>query len=105
MQNKVQYLKNSLRFLPLGFLCFCFVIPHIVSAQTDTTKKLEEVKIKTQPIPQTQTITPSQQISVSDFDRYSAFNVADAIRDFAGVNVKDYGGIGGLKTVSVRGLG
>ena len=37
--------------------------------------------------------------------RYSAFNVADAIRDFAGVNIKDYGGIGGLKTVSVRGLG
>lgn len=32
-------------------------------------------------------------------------NAADAMRHFAGTTVKDYGGIGGLKTVSVRGLG
>ena len=32
-------------------------------------------------------------------------NIADAVRRFAGANVKDYGGIGGLKTVSVRSLG
>ncbi len=32
-------------------------------------------------------------------------NMSDAVRRFAGTNVKDYGGIGGLKTVSVRSLG
>ena len=32
-------------------------------------------------------------------------NVADAIRDFSGVQLRDYGGIGGLKTVNVRSLG
>jgi outer membrane cobalamin receptor len=31
--------------------------------------------------------------------------VADAVKHFAGAQVKDYGGVGGLKTVSVRGLG
>ena len=31
--------------------------------------------------------------------------MADAVRRFAGANVRDYGGIGGLKTVSVRSLG
>ena len=31
--------------------------------------------------------------------------MADAVRRFAGTNVRDYGGIGGLKTVSVRNLG
>lgn len=31
--------------------------------------------------------------------------VADAVRRFAGVQLKDYGGAGGLKTVNVRGLG
>ena len=32
-------------------------------------------------------------------------NVADAIRDFSGVQLRDYGGLGGLKTVNVRSLG
>ena len=35
----------------------------------------------------------------------STSNISDVVRLFAGVSVKDYGGIGGIKTVSVRGLG
>lgn len=31
--------------------------------------------------------------------------MADAVRHFTGANVKDYGGVGGLKTVSIRNLG
>ncbi len=31
--------------------------------------------------------------------------VADAVRSFSGVQLKDYGGVGGLKTVNVRSLG
>ncbi|MDB5007483.1 MAG: hypothetical protein JWP45_1876 [Mucilaginibacter sp.] len=105
MQRKARHLKNKLRPLTACMLCFYFFLTFTALAQTDTAKKLKEVKVNTQPLPQIQTITPSQQISTSDFDRYSALTVADAMRDFAGVNIKDYGGIGGLKTVSVRGLG
>ncbi|MCI1640091.1 MAG: TonB-dependent receptor [Bacteroidales bacterium] len=32
-------------------------------------------------------------------------NVADAIRLFSGIQLKDYGGIGGLKTINIRSLG
>ena len=32
-------------------------------------------------------------------------NLADAIRDFSGIQLRDYGGVGGLKTVNVRSLG
>ncbi|MBQ1912740.1 MAG: TonB-dependent receptor [Bacteroidales bacterium] len=32
-------------------------------------------------------------------------NLADAIRDFSGVQLRDYGGVGGLKTINVRSLG
>jgi len=85
-------------------LCF-LLLPAVLFAQKDTTKKLKDVNISTSSLPQIQTIAPSQQITANDFDRYSAVNVADAIRDFPGVIIKDYGGIGGLKTVSVRGLG
>src|SRR5437588_7435683 len=105
MQRKTTWLKKLMPVLPAGMLCFSFILPVKVSAQTDTTKKLKEVKVSTSPIPQVQTLAPSQQISAADFEHYSAFNVADAIRNFSGVNIKDYGGIGGLKTVSVRGLG
>lgn len=34
-----------------------------------------------------------------------AVSLADAVKRMSGVNVHDYGGVGGLKTVSVRGLG
>src|ERR1700761_2208719 len=95
-------------------MCQCItllILPSIVFGQKDTTKKfkdttnkLREVNISSSKAP-LETIIPSQVITAADFDRYSAFNVADAIRDFSGVIIKDYGGIGGLKTVSVRGLG
>ena len=85
-------------------LCY-LLLPAVLFAQKDTTKKLKDVNISTSSLPQLQTIVPSQQITSNDFERYSAINVADAIRDFPGVIIKDYGGIGGLKTVSVRGLG
>jgi vitamin B12 transporter len=75
------------------------------SAQSDTTKKINEVKVSSSAIPQIQNPVPVQSTSVADFKRTASFNVADAIRNFAGVNIKDYGGIGGLKTVSVRSLG
>ncbi len=32
-------------------------------------------------------------------------NLADAIRDFSGIQLRDYGGAGGLKTINVRSLG
>jgi outer membrane cobalamin receptor len=74
-------------------------------AQSDTTKKLKEVTVKANTTPKVQTLTPAQQVTNKDFTRYNAFNVADAVRNFSGVNIKDYGGIGGLKTISVRSLG
>lgn len=74
-------------------------------AQSDTTKKLNQVTISSARAELIKSITPAQQIKADQFIRYSAFNVADAMRGFSGINIKDYGGVGGLKTVSVRGLG
>ena len=82
-----------------------FVVTANAFAQNDTTAKLHEVKISSSLVPQLQSVAPAQSISASEFSRYNAVNVADAIQHFAGVIIKDYGGIGGLKTISVRGLG
>ena len=35
----------------------------------------------------------------------NSFSVADAIRYFSGLQIKDYGGVGGLKTVNIRSMG
>jgi outer membrane cobalamin receptor len=48
---------------------------------------------------------PIQRMNKAEIERIGALSVSDAVRHFSGVSVKDYGGIGGLKTVSVRGLG
>ena len=48
---------------------------------------------------------PVQSVSGDDMRLMGLQNIADAVKKFAGTNVKDYGGIGGMKTVSVRNLG
>src|ERR1700761_1251665 len=90
-----------------GFITACAVLfaPNYLFAQQDTSKKLKQVDIRSNPVPHTQNITPAQSVSSNDFGRYSAVTVADVLRDFAGLIIKDYGGIGGIKTVSVRGFG
>ena len=48
---------------------------------------------------------PVQSFSGDDIRLMGLQNLADAVKKFAGTSVKDYGGIGGMKTVSVRNLG
>ncbi|MBZ4189199.1 TonB-dependent receptor plug domain-containing protein [Niabella beijingensis] len=51
------------------------------------------------------TTTPVQTLTGSRLQRLNSFSVADALRYFSGIQLKDYGGIGGLKTLNVRSLG
>ncbi|OQP62640.1 hypothetical protein A3860_26885 [Niastella vici] len=50
-------------------------------------------------------VTPLQSLTSETLQQLNAPSVGDAARYFSGVLVKDYGGVGGLKTVSVRSLG
>ena len=47
----------------------------------------------------------SHNVNAADIMRYGMQNLADAVRCMPGVSLQDYGGVGGLKTVSIRGLG
>lgn len=49
--------------------------------------------------------SPLQVFNKEELKNLQALQVSDAVKHFAGVTVKDYGGIGGLKTVSIRSLG
>ncbi|MCJ7934381.1 MAG: TonB-dependent receptor [Chryseobacterium sp.] len=50
-------------------------------------------------------ILPAQTLQGEDLERLNSHSVADALRYFSGVQIKDYGGMGGLKTVNIRSLG
>lgn len=49
--------------------------------------------------------SPLQTFSKEELSNLHSLQISDAVKHFAGVTVKDYGGIGGLKTVSIRSLG
>lgn len=46
-----------------------------------------------------------QNLGGEKLQSLSSTSIADALKYFAGVQIKDYGGLGGLKTVNVRSLG
>ncbi len=50
-------------------------------------------------------IVPAQVLSGEQLQRLNSHSVSDALRYFSGVQIKDYGGIGGLKTVNIRSMG
>lgn len=50
-------------------------------------------------------LIPAQTLSGEELHRLNSNSVADALRYFSGVQVKDYGGVGGIKTVNIRSMG
>ena len=77
------------------------------TAQADTiysTKTIDEVTV-TASRNFEKDLLPVQSLGGEQLERMSALSVADAIRYFSGVQIKDYGGVGGLKTVNIRGMG
>ena len=50
-------------------------------------------------------MTPVQRLSGKALEKLNSYSVADALRHFTGVQLKDYGGVGGIKTIDIRSMG
>lgn len=50
-------------------------------------------------------IIKPQRLEGKELEQLNSLSVADAIRFFSGVQIKDYGGVGGIKTVNIRSMG
>jgi len=86
------------------FLCVIALSQSTAYAQTiDTLKNVQKVVVKASRLPRE--VIPVQTLSAEQMKRMSTYSVADAVRYFSGVQIKDYGGIGGLKTVNIRSMG
>ena len=68
----------------------------------DTIMLLQEVEVVAKKYTE---VIPAQKLESKELQRLNSFSVSDAIRYFAGVQIKDYGGVGGLKTVNIRSMG
>lgn len=49
--------------------------------------------------------TPTRHVGARTLRNTGTVSLQEALRTFAGVNVKDYGGLGGMKSVSIRSFG
>lgn len=77
-----------------------------MAAVTDSVVTLDNIDITTSKTKkELSAANVTRQISTEDIDRLGITGISDAIRRMPGVLLRDYGGAGGLKTVSVRGLG
>ena len=80
----------------------------MLSLQTSAQKQdtLPDVQVISDAVQKTAvSVQPLQLLTKKELLLLNAQSVADALKQFSGILVKDYGGIGGLKTVSVRSLG
>lgn len=91
--------------LLLAIIIVCF-LPGMTEAteREDSTRELlrEVVVTARQPA---RDIIPVQTLTGDELRRLNSNSIADALRYFSGVQVKDYGGVGGIKTVNIRSMG
>lgn len=65
--------------------------------------QMEEVEVTARAL--TKDIIVPQALKGIELERLNALSVADALRYFSGIQLKDYGGVGGIKTINVRSMG
>ncbi|MCR5114488.1 MAG: TonB-dependent receptor [Bacteroidales bacterium] len=85
-------------------LLFC--LPLTLLAQTPDTTQLEGVEVIASPNAATvEAIAPTQSIDAKTISTLPTIQVSDVLKLFSGIVIRDYGGVGGMKTVQVRGFG
>lgn len=89
------------RVLCAAFLMYASVLSYGQS-KLDSIQYLDEVTITAKSFKE---VIPSQKLSGKELQNLNSHSVADALRYFSGVQLKDYGGIGGIKTVNIRSMG
>ena len=96
---------KKLFFILLFALCARSVFA-IDEAELDSLYRqfqMEEVEVTARAL--TKDIIVPQVLKGIELERLNALSVADALRYFSGIQLKDYGGVGGIKTINVRSMG
>ena len=81
-------------------LLLCTTSTLVAQSRMDSLQQVQEVEVYGK-----RPLATAQKLSGTDLQALSTTSVADALKYFAGVQIKDYGGLGGLKTINVRSMG
>lgn len=94
----------KLSYFILFSLYGSFACPSVFAqnSKLDSIQRIDEVVITANRYKE---IIPAQVLSGKVLENMNSLSVTDAIRYFSGVQIKDYGGIGGIKTVNIRSMG
>ena len=76
-----------------------------ILSDTIRTQAIDEVSIKGERTTGARAVSVQKVADTRLMSATGSLQISDVLKYFSGATVKDYGGIGGLKTVSVRGLG
>ena len=91
------------RILPLIFTFSLFHPFTFAQGKLDSVQHVREIVVVSKPA--MREVVPSQKLNGELLERLSTHTVADALRYFSGIQLKDYGGVGGIKTVNIRSMG
>ncbi|MCL4641342.1 MULTISPECIES: TonB-dependent receptor plug domain-containing protein [Olivibacter] len=96
-------MNNYSLYPSFWLVLFTLFLTRNVSAQTN---KMDTVSIYgTKNNLTIQSAVPVQILTSNELKGLNSLSVADATRFLSGVQLKDYGGVGGLKTINVRSMG
>ena len=84
------------------FTC-CLSMMAKAQSKLDSVQHVREVVVVSKPA--MREVVPSQKLNGELLERLNTHSVADALRYFSGIQLKDYGGVGGIKTVNIRSMG
>ncbi len=87
-------------------VCVTCCFGAVYAQDTVRQRNLHNVTVTAKATPKEATATaPVQIMTRVKLERINSLQLSDAVKQMAGVVLKDYGGVGGIKTVSARGLG
>ncbi len=98
----LRHLKYFFIIATLLYVGFTVEVMGVQPADT-LSRQLDEIVVTARK--PNEDIIPAQTLSGDELHRLNSNSVADALRYFSGVQVKDYGGVGGIKTVNIRSMG
>lgn len=87
----------------ISIACAQVIVSPLGQTRLDSMQHIQEVAVVAQTQPPC--VLPPQRLEGKRLEALTTYSVADAVRYFAGVQIKDYGGVGGVKTVDVRSMG
>ena len=91
------------RILPLIFTFSLFQPFTFAQGRLDSVQHVREIVVVSKPA--MREVVPSQKLNGEMLEKLNTHSVADALRYFSGIQLKDYGGVGGIKTVNIRSMG